>query len=31
VFLPGGGFKNLDLHLDPQPAQALELILAYRI
>jgi uncharacterized protein (TIGR04551 family) len=31
LFLPGDGFRNLELHLDPQPAQALELILAYRI
>ena len=25
VFVPGAGFRNLDLNLDPQPAQALEL------
>ncbi len=31
VFLPGAGFANLDLHLDPQPAQALEVVLAYRL
>jgi uncharacterized protein (TIGR04551 family) len=31
VFVPGAGFRNLDLKLDAQPAQALELILAYRI
>jgi uncharacterized protein (TIGR04551 family) len=31
IFFPGGGFKNLTLMLDPQPAQTLELILAYRI
>src|SRR6185369_10067077 len=26
IFFPGGGFKNLTLMLDPQPAQTLELI-----
>ncbi len=31
VFFPGDGFRNLQLNLAPQPAQALELILAYRI
>jgi uncharacterized protein (TIGR04551 family) len=31
VFVPGAGFRNLQLKLDPQPAQTLELILAYRI
>ena len=31
LFLPGAGFRNLDLHLDPQPAQALEVVLAYRL
>jgi uncharacterized protein (TIGR04551 family) len=31
VFLPGDGFRNLDLHLSPHPAQALEAILAYRL
>jgi uncharacterized protein (TIGR04551 family) len=31
VLFPGAGFRNLALMLDPQPAQALELILAYRI
>ena len=31
VFVPGAGFRNLDLHLEPQPAQALEVILAYRL
>ena len=31
LFLPGAGFKNLDLHLDPHPAQTVELLLAYRM
>jgi len=31
VFVPGGGFRNVQLKLDAQPAQTLELILAYRI
>jgi hypothetical protein len=31
VFIPGAGFRNLDLNLAPQPAQALEVILAYRL
>jgi uncharacterized protein (TIGR04551 family) len=31
VLVPGDGFRNLQLKLDPQPAQTLELILAYRI
>ncbi len=31
VLLPGAGFRNLGLGLDPKPAQALEVILAYRI
>jgi uncharacterized protein (TIGR04551 family) len=31
VLIPGEGFKNLQLQRDAQPAQALELILAYRI
>ncbi|HEX6839615.1 MAG TPA: TIGR04551 family protein [Polyangia bacterium] len=31
VFVPGAGFRNLDLNLAPQPAQALEVILAYRL
>jgi uncharacterized protein (TIGR04551 family) len=31
LFLPGAGFRNVALSLDPQPAQALELILAYRL
>jgi hypothetical protein len=31
LFLPGEGFRNLALKLDAQPAQALELILGYRI
>ena len=31
VFVPGDGFRNLDLHLDPRPAQALEAVLAYRL
>ncbi len=31
LFLPGAGFRNGPLGLDPQPAQALELILAYRL
>jgi uncharacterized protein (TIGR04551 family) len=31
VFVPGEGFRNLQLKLEPKPAQALELILGYRI
>jgi uncharacterized protein (TIGR04551 family) len=31
VFFPGAGFANPTLGRDPQPAQVLELILAYRI
>jgi uncharacterized protein (TIGR04551 family) len=31
LLLPGAGFRNLQLGLEPQPAQALELILGYRI
>ena len=31
VFVPGAGFRNLDLNLEPQPAQALEVVLAYRL
>jgi len=31
VFLPNSGFRNLALGVSPQPAQALELILAVRI
>jgi uncharacterized protein (TIGR04551 family) len=31
VFVPGDGFRNLDLHLDPRPAQAFEAVLAYRL
>jgi uncharacterized protein (TIGR04551 family) len=31
LFVPGAGFRNVTLNLDPQPAQTLELILAYRI
>jgi uncharacterized protein (TIGR04551 family) len=31
VLVPGAGFRNLELQLDPKPAQALEVILAYRI
>lgn len=31
LFFPGAGFRNLQLGLDPKPAQALELILAFRI
>jgi uncharacterized protein (TIGR04551 family) len=31
IFFPGAGFRNLQLGLDPKPAQVLELILAYRI
>jgi uncharacterized protein (TIGR04551 family) len=31
LLFPGAGFRNLTLMLDPQPAQTLELILAYRI
>ncbi|HEY1586423.1 MAG TPA: hypothetical protein VGH63_12100, partial [Polyangia bacterium] len=31
VFVPGAGFRNLDLNLAPQPAQALEVVLAYRL
>jgi uncharacterized protein (TIGR04551 family) len=31
VFVPGAGFRNLDLNLQPQPAQALEVVLAYRL
>lgn len=31
IFFPGDGFKNLQLNLAPQPAQTLEIILAYRI
>ena len=31
VFLPGDGFRNLDLGLSPHPAQAFEAILAYRL
>jgi uncharacterized protein (TIGR04551 family) len=31
VFVPGDGFRNLDLNLAPRPAQALEVILAYRL
>ena len=31
LFFPGDGFRNLELNLQPKPAQALELILAYRI
>jgi uncharacterized protein (TIGR04551 family) len=31
LFFPGAGFRNVMLNLDPQPAQTLELILAYRI
>jgi uncharacterized protein (TIGR04551 family) len=31
VFIPGAGFRNVALNLEPQPAQALELILAYRL
>ncbi len=31
ILFPGAGFRNLELKLEPQPAQALELILAYRI
>ena len=31
VFVPGAGFRNLDLGLEPQPAQALEVIMAYRL
>ncbi len=31
VFIPGAGFRNLDLNLEPQPAQALEVIMAYRL
>jgi uncharacterized protein (TIGR04551 family) len=29
VFFPGAGFRNLELGLDPHPAQALEVILAW--
>ena len=31
VLIPGAGFRNLELHRDPSPAQALELVLAYRM
>ena len=31
LLLPGPGFKNLALAIDPKPAQALEVILAYRL
>lgn len=31
ILFPGAGFRNLTLMLEPQPAQTLELILAYRI
>jgi uncharacterized protein (TIGR04551 family) len=31
LFFPGAGFRNVELGIDPRPAQALELILAYRI
>jgi hypothetical protein len=31
VLAPGAGFDNLQLKLQAQPAQALELILGYRI
>jgi uncharacterized protein (TIGR04551 family) len=31
LLFPGAGFRNLELNLQPKPAQALELILAYRI
>jgi uncharacterized protein (TIGR04551 family) len=31
IYLPGPGFRNLELQLEPQPAQTLELILMYRI
>jgi uncharacterized protein (TIGR04551 family) len=31
IFAPGAGFKNLDLGLDPKPAQTFEAILAYRM
>lgn len=31
VFVPGAGFRNLELNLQPQPAQALEVVLAYRL
>jgi uncharacterized protein (TIGR04551 family) len=31
VLFPGAGFRNLERMLEPQPAQTLELILAYRI
>jgi hypothetical protein len=31
VFVPGAGFRNGALGLEPQPAQALELILIYRL
>ncbi|MGZ3404801.1 MAG: TIGR04551 family protein [Polyangia bacterium] len=31
VFVPGAGFRNLDLNLEPKPAQALEVVLAYRL
>lgn len=31
VFVPGAGFRNLELNLDPHPAQALEVVLAYRL
>jgi uncharacterized protein (TIGR04551 family) len=31
LFVPGAGFRNLDLNLQPQPAQALEVVLAYRL
>ena len=31
ILLPGAGFQNLERNLQPQPAQTLELILAYRI
>jgi uncharacterized protein (TIGR04551 family) len=31
IFIPGAGFRNLDLHLEPRPAQAFEAVLAYRL
>lgn len=31
LFVPGDGFRNLERHLSPSPAQALEVILAYRL
>jgi uncharacterized protein (TIGR04551 family) len=31
ILVPGAGFRNLELNLDPRPAQVFEAILAYRM